>query len=81
MFALGLDGFVEFSPGVREAAEVGQVVGGHHGVDTVVAVGLQGALEPIQQTQGYGLTATRIVVVQQDRLFGWTAALELQIGC
>src|SRR3972149_5513221 len=79
LFALRTDRFVELAPCMRPTTNMRQPAHHDHGVVAVIAIRLQIPFEPLEQTLGYRLTATRVIVIQHDALGRRPAALYPQV--
>jgi hypothetical protein len=77
--ALGLERLVEFTPCVRPASQGFNTGCPTHRVVALIAIDLQVALIAVQQASGDVLTAGGIVLIENERMFGGTAALHPEI--
>jgi len=77
---LCLDGITEPAPRMGHATNMRQIVRCNDRVVAIITIRLQIALEVIQQALGHLGTATRIIVIQDDRLVWRPTPLQSQIG-
>jgi hypothetical protein len=79
VLALRFHRLAELAWGMRHTTHMGELIIPHHLIVAVIAIGLQITPESFQQSRRHCLAPRGIIVIQDNRMFGGSTALQPQL--